>query len=171
VFLLRSPWFPLKLDVEKTSLSVTYGSSRGMAFLYSQTEQGEGALLKTDLSSAGEGFSRLWLSLRRSLAGFSIDEMIGEIKTRMDQFTWRPMIRSFNVLLIASSNVSLTSFSDFLRFLGADAKTSSFSFSGRYLPNDFVLCDGPALGYTLSLVGEKHLIGYEHDESKISLKA
>ncbi len=170
VFLLRSPWFPLKLGVEKTLLTVTHGFARGTAHLNNSIDQDEGESLRADLTTVGEGFSRVWLSLRRSLAGFSIDETIGENKTGMDQFTWKPALRSLNLLLVTPSNASLTSFLGFLQFLGADAKTSSFSFLRKCLLNDFILCDGPAMDYTLSLVGEKHIIGHERDESKISLK-
>jgi hypothetical protein len=141
-----------------------------MVHLNNYAGQGEGESLRADLTTVGEGFSRVWLSLRRSLEEFSLDETIGETKTGIDQFTWRPTLRSLNLLLVAPSNASLTPFLDFLKFLGADAKTS-FSPWGKYLQNDFILCDGPAVDYTLSLVGEKHIIEHERDESKISLKA
>lgn len=171
VFILRSPWFPLRLDLEKSSLTVTHGSAQGTAHLNNSFTEGEGELLRAELSNAGEEFTRVWLSLKRSVAGISLDETIGEITTSMNQFTWKPSLRSFNVLLVTPSNASLTGFLGFLRSLGADAKTSSFSFSGEYLQNDFILCDGPAMDYTLSLVGDKHIIGHERDESKIFLKA
>ncbi len=170
VFLLRSPWFPLKLGVEKATLLVTHGSARGTAQLENIAGQDGSELLRTDLTTVGEGFNKVWLSMKRSLESFSLDETVGEVKTGMDTFTWKPVLRNFNLLLVTPSNTSLTPFLGFLQFLGADVK-SNFSLSGSYLSDDFILCDGPAMDYTFNLVGEKHIIEHERDESKIFLKA
>ena len=63
--------------------------------------------------------------------------------------------------------MGLSDFVGVLNSLGAGAKQGFFSLG--YLPNDFLLCDGPAMDYTLSLKGEKHFMGHEEDKTKLTL--
>jgi hypothetical protein len=97
-----------------------------------------------------------------------VEETVGEVTGGIGTFTWRPFLRNFDVVLVTSSSMSLGAFVDFLKNLGADAKQSFFSL-GSYIPNDFLLCDGPTMNYTLRLRGEKHFLGHEEDKTKISL--
>lgn len=56
-------------------------------------------------------------------------------------------------------------FLDFLTFLGAEVHKGFFA----NLKSDFLLCDGPAIEYTLSLKGAKRFIGPEQDKMAIKL--
>jgi len=169
VFLLRSPKMPIKLDIEKASLTVKRGSAQVTAYLSKGTDEDERETLRADVNTTGEGLGKVWLSLRRSFFGFSFEETIGEIKTSMDQFTWKPLPRNLDLLFMTPSNASLTAFLGFLQSLGAEVNADSFP-AARYLPNNFVFCDGPATEYALCLRGEKHLIERECDECKITLR-
>ncbi len=170
VFLLRSPWFPLKVVVEKTPLSIMHGSAQAVAQLESGTTGfNDASLLKAYVSTHGEGFKNVQVSLERQLGRTHIEEVIGVVGAAgMDSFTWKPFLRNFDVALVAPSTMGPGQFVDFLRYLGADAKASFFSF-GNYMPNDFLLCDGPAMDYTLRLRGEKHILGHEEDTTRVSL--
>jgi len=56
-------------------------------------------------------------------------------------------------------------FLDFLKSLGAEIKTGVFA----NLKDTFVLCDGSAIDYTLTLKGDKKYIGKEEDQTKLRL--
>ncbi len=59
-------------------------------------------------------------------------------------------------------------FLDFLKYLGAETHSSVLGFDS-YVNNGFTLCDGSPMAYTLRLNGEKHIVGHERDETKITL--
>lgn len=165
VFPLRSPWSPLKIGVEKSPLTISHGSAQAMAQIESSNFD-DMKSLRADVTVHGEGFKRIWLTMKRSAKRASVEETIGEVTDGMGTYTWKPVITSFDVVLVTSSNMSLGAFLDFLKYLGADAKQSLL---GSYMPNDFLLCDDPAMNYTLRLKGEKHFLGHEEDKTKISL--
>ncbi len=165
--LLRSPWFPLKINVEKSPLTISHSSAQAMAQVESSNFD-DGKSLRADVTVNGEGFKRVWLTLQRSAKRASVEETLGEVTGGIGTFAWKPLLRNFDVVLVTSSSMSLGAFVDFLKYLGADAKQSFFSL-GSYMPNDFLLCDGSAMDYTLRLKGEKHFIGHEEDKTKITL--
>jgi hypothetical protein len=174
VFLLRSlSQAPLKLEFEKTSLTITHGSAQARALISSSTDADGRELLKAEATTSGEGFHKVYLSIRRTLGEFSTDETIGEVGTEMRTFTWKPVLRSFDALLVTSSAMSIYEFLEFLKSLGAGTTKGgiSLSLSGVYMLNDFFLCDGPTVDYTLRLTGERHILGHVHDESKMFLNA
>ena len=74
--------------------------------------------------------------------------------TGMATFTWKPSVSDFDIALVTSSSMYLNQFLGFLKYLGAETHTVVFSM-GSYLPNNFLLSDGPAMNYTLSLVAKK----------------
>jgi len=104
--------------------------------------------------------------VKRSAKRASVEETLGEVTNGIGTYTWKPIIPSFDVVLVTSSNMSLGAFLDFLKYLGADAKQSLL---GSYVPNDFLLCDGPGMNYTLRLKGEKRFLGHEEDKTEIRL--
>ena len=165
VVLLRSPWFPLKIGVEKSPLTIAHGSAQAMAEVESRNFE-DNKSLRADVTVNGEGFKRVWFTLKRSVKRASIEESIGEVTDGIGTFSWRPFLRNFDVTLVTSSSMTLGAFVDFLKYLGADAKQSLW---GSYMPSDFLLCDGPAMNYTLRLKGEKHFLGNEEDKTKINL--
>jgi hypothetical protein len=75
LFLLRSPWFPLKLELEKTELSVAHADGRATASIRPTGD----ARLSVDVSLAENTFKRVSLVMRRSLGSFSSEELIGEL--------------------------------------------------------------------------------------------
>jgi hypothetical protein len=167
IILLRSPWYPLKVNVEKSPLSISHDGAEAMAEV-SSISFDDGKSIRIDVSSHGEGFKRVWLTLKRNVNRASTEEFIGELTEGIGSFTWRPFQRNFDVALATHSNMSLNDFLGFLNYLGANSKQSFFSL-GTYLPSDFLLCDGPTMNYTLSIKGEKHFIGHEEDKTKITL--
>jgi len=64
--------------------------------------------------------------------------------------------------------MGLSQFVDFLRYFGEGAHAGFFSL-GDYMPSIFLLCDGPAIDYTLRLRGEKHIFCHEEDKTRITL--
>ena len=168
VFLLRSPWFPLKIDIEKSPLTISHGSAQATAQIESNfTNLGDIRSLRAEVSLYGEGFKRVWLTLKRSVNRATVEETVGEITSGMETFTWKPMLRNFDVVLVTYSNMYLTQFLDFLKCLGAETHQSFLT--GSYMSSNFLLCDGLTIGYRLSLTGEKHLLGHERDETRITL--
>jgi hypothetical protein len=168
VFLLRSPWFPLKIDIEKSPLIISHGSAQATAQIESNFANfGDIKSLRADVSLYGEGFKRVWLTLKRSVNRASVEETLGELTSGMETFTWKPTLRNFDVVLVTYSNMSLTQFLDFLKYLGAETHQSFLT--GSYMSSNFLLCDGLTIGYRLSLTGEKHLLGHERDETRITL--
>lgn len=166
VILLRSPWFPLKVNVKKSPLTIAHDNAHVMAEV-EPINFDEAKSLRIDASVQGEGFKRVWVTLKRSVNRASIEEEIGEVTGGAGSFTWKPFLRNFDFALVTSSSMTLSDFIGVLNYLGAEAKQGFFSLSA--MPNAFLLCDGPTMDYTLSLKGEKHLIGHEEDKTKITL--
>ena len=94
--------------------------------------------------------------------------MLGEVVGGLASFSWRPLQKTFDTALVTYSNLNLSDFVDFLKFLGANAQYSFFNL-GSYMPNDFLLCDGLNMMYTLKLTGEKHFLMHEEDQTALKL--
>ena len=136
VFPLRSPWFPMKINVEKTPLTISHGSARAEAQIESSfTNLSNEKSLRVDASVYGEGFKRVWLTLKRSVNRASVEETIGEVTNGLGSFTWKPTLSNFDVVLVTYSNMDLTQFLDFLKYLGAETHKSFFT--GSFMQNDF----------------------------------
>jgi hypothetical protein len=169
VFLLRSPWTPVKIGVEKSQLSISHGSAQAEAQLEGGSSTfDDGSSLRADVSVHGEGFKKVWLSLHRSVNNASIDETIGEITDGLNTFNWKPFLRNLDVALVTYSNMAIGQLLDFLKYFGAEIHQGFFQFDS-FMSRDFVLCDGPLMSYTLRLIGEKHFFGHEKDETRITL--
>jgi hypothetical protein len=169
VFLLRSPWFPLNIIVEKSSLNISHNLAHATAEIERiSPDLGSEQSLRVDVSVHGEGFNLVKLIMRRSTKRVSLDEELGELTSGMQTFSWKPTIRNFDVLLVTPSNMDFGAFVDFLKYLGAEIHQGKFMPAS--LPNFFLLCDGLKVSYQLSLTGEKHILGQEKDETAIMLK-
>ncbi len=170
VFLLRTPWYPLKIGFDKSPLSISHDSSQAMAELQSGSDNlgGDEKTLKAYVSLHGEGFKKVSLILKRNVGNIHVDEPLGEITTGMATFNWKPSVSNFDIALITNSTMYLKQFLGFLKYLGAETHESIFSM-GSYMPNNFLLSDAPAMNYTLSLVGEKGFFMHEKDETKLTL--
>ena len=115
-------------------------------------------------------FKKVSLILKRNVGNIHVDEPLGEITSGTGTFTWKPSVSNFDIALVTSSNMYLNQFLGFLKYLGAETHAGIFSM-GSYLPNNFLLSDGPAMNYTLSLDGEKGFFMHEKDETKLTLNS
>ena len=169
VAILRSPSSPLKASIEKSPLTISHSSAQAMAQIESVTaDPGETSSLRADVSVNGEGFKKVWLSIKRSVQRASFEETIGDLTNGLETFTWKPTVRIFDTLLVTYSDMFMNHYLGLLQQLGAETNRSSLAF-GSYLPRPFVLCDGEGIDYTLRLTGEKHILGHEKDETQITL--
>jgi hypothetical protein len=167
VFLLRSPWFPMKVAFEKSPLSISHDSAGALAELQGGGDGDESAL-RAFVSMHGLGFKKVSLTLKRYVGGESIEQTLGELTTGAETYTWKPAPANFNTILVANSSMYIGQFLDFLHSLGAETHGGFFTL-GNYMENNFMLGDSPAVNYTLQLVGEKGFFMHERDETKITL--
>ncbi len=104
VFLLRSPWFPLKIAVEKSSLNIAHNMAQAAAQVDSvSVDVGDEQMLRGELSVHGEGFTRVRLTMHRSTANASLEEQLCEVADGMQQFTWKPVTSRFDLMLVTTS--------------------------------------------------------------------
>jgi hypothetical protein len=169
VAILRSPWVPLKMHTQKSLLSISHSSTQVMAQIKSvKANSEEIPSLRADVLVKGEGFKKVWLSIKRCFQGASMEEKLGEMTNGSNTFIWKPTMRSFDTLLVTYSDMLLDHFLGLLKHLGAETQ-QSVSAMGSYLSNNFILCDGPGINYTLTLKGKKHILGYEEEKTTITL--
>jgi hypothetical protein len=131
-----------------------------------QTGFDDEGILRAYLSTHGEGLKNVQLTLQRKMVHAKQEQTIAQATPGMESVAWKPSIRNFDVALVTYSNIGLSAFVDFLKFLGADAK---MSFLGNYMTSDFLLCDGANMNYTFKLSGEKHFLGHEEDKTELKL--
>ncbi len=126
VAILRSPWFPMRIGVEKSSLTISHSSAQATAQIERVNSNIENVeSLRADVSMHGEGFKRVWVTLKRSVQRASMEETLGELTSGMETFTWKPTLRTFDTVLVTYSNMYLNQFSDFLKQLGAETHQAS----------------------------------------------
>ncbi len=159
VFLVRSPWFPLKLQVERTSLAATHESDRASAWL-GVLQDGS---VSAQVSLTGTAFKNASLSVRRTLGQYSSEELVCQTGTGTQSMTWKPILRAFDLVLVMRGSVSESQFASIARGLGAQVSSGFFGVGG--VEGDFVLCDGPALSYVWVLKGHRGLLENEEDRA------
>ena len=168
VFILRSPSFPMKVVSEKSELNIAHNLAQATAQISSlNISANSSQLLRADVSVHGEGFKNVSLSLKRSVNRVSAEETLGIINGPVggsETFTWKPVERSFNVVLMAYSNLGRAAFFDFLKFMGAETRNWSDSPT-----KDFLLAEGGNVRYSLKLSGETHIFGHINDETAVTL--
>ncbi len=165
VFILKSPSEPLKVAADKALLNIAHTLAYATAQIENSSNEES---LRTYVTVHGEGFMNIILNLKRQTAYSKTEEAITEFKYGAVAAIWRPTIRSFDVTLTTPSGMAHGAFFDFLKTLGADVQSGSIF---GILKNDFVLCDGPAMQYTLTLKGEKKYIGKEEASTAIKLSS
>jgi len=164
LFLLRSPWYPLKLKIEKTDLSVTHGADTGIASIYASGDGGFSARV----SVSGTGFKKVSLFMRRTIGSFVSDELVGEVVGSGTQdFNWKPIVRTFDLLLVTHGEMAESQLENIARGFGASI-TSAFLNWGS-LAGDFIFCDGPLMGYSLHLKGDRGFLEHVEDTSGVTL--
>lgn len=166
LFILRSPQTPPRVQAEKLSLSITHALAQAVAQIKCGNEIfGDEGTLRVYLNIHGEGFTKVEVNMKRHTKHSAVTETLGDVSDGGGSFSWRPQVRNFDVMLATSSSMAQGTLLDFLKYLGAEVKTGLFG----SINGDFLLCDGPAMKYTLSLKGEKKYIGKEEDETNVTV--
>ncbi len=166
VFILRSPVTPLKVQADKQTLSIVHGVAQAMAQIESSGFSDE-QLLRGYITTHGDDFRRVWVELKRNTKYAHTEQVLCELSygRGTDSFSWAPTVRSFDAVLVTSPTMYASQFVDFLKTLGAEGQSGLLP----SLNGDFVLCDGSAIEYTLTLKGEKRFIGTEQDKTALQL--
>jgi len=160
VFILKSPIEPPQVFSDKASLNIAHT----LAYVTQQVEPREDTL-RSYVTMHGEGFTEVTVNLQRRMACSKVDETLTQLKFGASAITWKPTVRTFDVTLTSLSTITREKFLEFLLALGAEAQKGIFA----NLKSDFVLGDGPAIEYTLTLRGDKKYIGKEEDKTALKL--
>jgi hypothetical protein len=166
VFLFRSPWAPLKMDVEKSPLTINQGSTQAMTQISTSNSFETDAILRADTAVHGDDYKRVYLTLKRTVEHATIEEAVGEVKDGMGSFSWKPLVRNFDVTFVTPSSIMSSQLVDFLKYLGINGKQSFF---GDYLYGNLILCDGAGVNYMLALQGEKRFPRNKEDKTRITI--
>jgi hypothetical protein len=159
VFLIRSPWFPLKLQIDRPVLIAEHDTSRVTASL---SALGDGSL-NAQVAVDGTDFKSASLVVKRSLGSYSSDEVVCEVGTGTQTSAWKPIVRVFDLLLVTKGIISESHLADVVRDLGG--QISSGVFGAGSVEGDFVLCDGPAMSYTWLLKGHRGFMENVEDQT------
>lgn len=103
IYLIRSPWFPLRFSLSKSLLSLTHDQSVANASITIDASGGLSAIV----SNTGTSFKKISLVMSRRVGEFVSEEMIGEIETGTSNLPWRPILRNFDLCLVTSSSMSM----------------------------------------------------------------
>ena len=92
VFILRSPWAPLKVTAEKSPLSINQGLAYATAEIEGTNSAfGDESTLRSYVTMHGEGFQSVSLNLKRCTSHSAIEDTFGEIKFGAASYTWKPL--------------------------------------------------------------------------------
>jgi hypothetical protein len=163
MFLIRSPWFQFRQRIDRTTLSVEHESGRAVASI---SPTGTGGI-SVELSVSGTSFKKASIAIKRTIGQFTSDEFIGEAQAGAQTFSWYPIMRSFDLCLVTHATMNESQFVDLMRGLGASV--SSGILGGGTMQGDFVLCDGPSMGYSVVLTGDSGFLEHPHDETGVTL--
>jgi len=165
VFLLRSPWFPLKFQVDRSVLSLQHDASKVTALLGVSFD----GSLTAQVALEGTGFKKAALDVRRTIGSFSSYEVIGEVEGGIQSFKWSPTTPAFDLLLITKGKISSKEDSELVRRLGVEAAHHRVRPMSWAEPREgmLVFCDGPAISYELILRGQRGLL---ENQDKTSAK-
>lgn len=157
IFLLHSPWFPLKLSLTRSTLSLNRDNLAANASLNPDDAGGFSATI----SSPGDSFKRVSLTMKRKIAQFLSEELITQVEAGTSTQVWKPIIRNFDLCLVTYGQMGMGQLSEIARGLGADF---SPGFLGPgWLRGEYVLCDGPLTEYSLTMTGDLGLFRHEED--------
>ncbi len=163
VFMIRSPWFPLKLQLARNSLSLQHEMSRIDATLIPS----EGGSLDLRTTMTGTDFKSATVVVKRTLGQYTSTEIIGDIQAGVQEFTWKPILRDFDLLLVTKGSISESQLADLVKGLGG--QVSSGIFRGGSVEGDFILCDGPAIDYKVVLRGHRGFLENPEDTVNATL--
>ncbi len=160
IFILKSPSEPLKITSDKAALNIMHT----LAYVTGQIDIREDTL-RSYITMHGEGFFGVQVNLKRKTTYSASEETLTEIKYGAASINWKPIVRNFDVILTTFSAMTHPDFLEFIKGFGAEVNKGVFA----TLKSDFVLCDGPAIEYTLTLRGDKKYIGKEEDKTTVRL--
>lgn len=163
IYIIRSPWFPLKLSPSKPVLSIAHDQSVANASINIDPTGN----LSATLSNAGTSFKKVSLVMSRRVGEFVSEEVIGEVESGTTNLSWKPIMRSFDLCLVMSSSMSMSELAGVAQGLGAQFSSGFFGPGSLY--GDYILCDGPRTGYSLSLKGDLGMFRHEEDSTVASL--
>ena len=103
IYLIRSPWFPLKLSLSKPLLSLGHDESAANASISIDSTGGFSAAV----SNTGILFKKVSLVMSRRVGEFVSEEVVGEVDSGITNLSWRPIMRSFDLCLVTSSSMSM----------------------------------------------------------------
>jgi len=115
IFLIRSPWFPLKPSVSKPLLSIAHDQSIANASINIDPTGG----LTAAVSNTGTSFKKVSLVMSRRVGEFVSEEVIGEVGSGTGNLSWRPIMRSFDLCFAMSSSMSMGELAEVAQGLGA----------------------------------------------------
>jgi hypothetical protein len=158
-FLVRSPWFPLTLQIDKPVLAVEHDEGRATASL----DVSGAEMVTAQVTLDGTGFKSASLVVRRTLGSYNSNEVICEVGPGTQAFEWKPIARLFDLLLVTRGSVSEKQVADVARGLGAQISSGILGVGS--VQGDFVLCDGPATSYTWLLKGHSGFLENVEDQT------
>lgn len=166
ISLLRAPWSPLRLEIGKPELTLAHGDGAASLALHPSGDAG----FSGDLNVVGTAFKKVTAAMTRTLGSVALEEVLGEVDGAGTQtFEWKPIARSFDLLFVGRnpgltggllpSSVPWDEATEMTNGLGTQ-------FWGK---EDFVLCDSPALRYTISLRGDRGMLKHDEDSTNLTL--
>jgi hypothetical protein len=159
VFLIRSPWFPLKFQLDKPGLFLQHDASTISAALNTSADGSVAAQVILD----GADFKKATLAVKRSLGSYSSEEVICEVEGGSQTSVWNPISRDFDLLLVTGEAIGE---GELIKLAGGlSANMSHEYFSPGSVEGDFVLCDGPAASYSWVLTGHRGLLENAIDQT------
>ena len=159
VFMIRSPWFPLNLKVDRPSLTVRHNASLVTASL----SVSSGGMASGQIGFDGQDYKNATLVLRRTLGPYASEEAVSEATSGVQAFDWKPIERDFDLLLVMGSSISESHLAEISRGLGAEVSSGIFGPGG--VQGDFVLCDGPMTSYSWVLRGHRGFLENDEDQT------
>jgi hypothetical protein len=159
VFLIRSPWFPLRLQVDNPVLSVQHDVSKVTASLGVSADGSMAGQVALD----GPGFKNASLVVKRTLGSYNFDETVCEAGPGVQTFAWKPILRLFDLLLVTKGTISEKEIANVARGLGA--QVSSGLLGPGSVEGSYVLCDGPAVTYVWYLKGHRGFLENVEDRT------
>ena len=159
VFVIRSPWFPLNLQLDRSSLSVKHNMSEVSATI--NTAPGGSATGQVVIS--GTDFKNASLAVKRTLGFNSSEEQVCDGGPGAQPFSWNPIVRAFDLTLVVKGTLTESHLAEIGKGLGAQESSDFFGPGG--LEGDFILCDGPSISYSWILRGHRGLLENPEDQT------
>lgn len=164
VALLRAPWSPFRLQMEKTELALSQRDARASASLSPSGDAG----FSGEMSVSGTAYKKVFLTLRRTLGPITLEDVLVEVTAEggMQAFQWKPVVRDFDLLFVGKHPGMLSPLDPMYA-----AKKMAEAVGTTFLPpqTDFVLCDSPMVRYAVALKGDRGMLKHDEDSANLAL--